>query len=124
MYLSSNLTYLRRAKKTSQAELAELLNVTNSAISGYEKGRNTPTFKNFLKLANFFQINLHDFVYNDLSVEGYNPKERIDIAEPATRYGSLSDREALQLCLHRIRQLERFVREVAPDRADEIGVEV
>lgn len=122
MYLSSNLTYLRKSKKTSQSELADLLGVTNSAISGYEKGRNTPTFNNFLRLADFFKVNLHDFVYKDLSTGSYTPVVRDQVAESEAAYGERD--QLLKLCLRRIRELERFVREVAPEHAHEVGVDV
>lgn len=49
-----NLTILRKNKNVSQKELAEFLQMSQTAISHFETGRNEPDLKTVIKLADFF----------------------------------------------------------------------
>lgn len=50
------LKELRHEKQLTQDELAVVLNFTRAAISGYEVGRNEPSFSDLNKLADYFDV--------------------------------------------------------------------
>lgn len=52
----SKLKELREEKGLQQKELAELLNVSKSTISGWEVGRNEPQQEILIKIANVFEV--------------------------------------------------------------------
>lgn len=47
---------LRKAQKLSQQELAEVLGLTQTTISGIESGLRTTTIEKLILLAKFFQV--------------------------------------------------------------------
>lgn len=47
---------LRKAQKLSQQELAEVLGLTQTMISGIESGLRTTTIEKLILLAKFFQV--------------------------------------------------------------------
>ena len=57
-----NLRRIRKAKKMTQKRLAELADVTESAISQYESGKKTPSFETALKIAEALDCESADLV--------------------------------------------------------------
>ena len=51
-------TEIRKAKTSSQKEMASLLNVSRQSISNYEKGNAQPSLQNLVKIADTFDISL------------------------------------------------------------------
>lgn len=47
----------RKAKKLTQRQLAEMLGTTNTAVSNWENGTNTPTFSMLDKMSQILDIN-------------------------------------------------------------------
>ena len=66
-YLSNNLKFLRNQQNLSQATLANLLFVTHQTISNHETGKSQPDFKMIQKYADFYHVETHNLIYNDLS---------------------------------------------------------
>lgn len=54
----TNIKFLRKQRKLSQAELAEILNVEQTAISRWEIGRTAPDLKSIKKMADFFEVSI------------------------------------------------------------------
>lgn len=50
------LKQLREEHKITQKELAEKINLTQSTIAHYEKGRKLPTIETLILLADFFKV--------------------------------------------------------------------
>jgi transcriptional regulator with XRE-family HTH domain len=50
------LRVLREEKNMSQEELAEAFGLGKAAISGYERGKRTPSFDLLVGLADYFQV--------------------------------------------------------------------
>lgn len=50
------LRLLRKEKRLSQAELAEILCVSQSAISAWEKGLSVPSAIAIIRMVNFFDV--------------------------------------------------------------------
>lgn len=49
---------LRKSRNLSQRDLAELVDISASAIGLYEAGRRNPSLRNALKISNFFDTPL------------------------------------------------------------------
>lgn len=52
----TNIKFLRKQKKLSQSELAEILNVEQTAISRWELGKTAPDLRSIEKMAEFFEV--------------------------------------------------------------------
>lgn len=64
MYFSENLKFLRVRRRKSQADLADILNLTRTTLSGYEKNVQPP-FRVLIKIAEYFNVSLDALVrYN------------------------------------------------------------
>lgn len=72
MNLSEKLILLRKEKGVSQAELAELMNVSRQAISRWETGVAVPSSENLRSLTEFYGITLSDL---------YSPPEETPIPQ-------------------------------------------
>lgn len=53
---------LRTQLNLSQAELAELVGVTNKAVSKWETGKSKPTTNTIRKLASLFKIDINELL--------------------------------------------------------------
>lgn len=65
--LANNLKYLRTLHNYSQDELAKQLYVSHQTISNHETGKSQPDFKMIQKYADFYHVETHNLIYNDLS---------------------------------------------------------
>ncbi len=64
--LSRNLKYLRRQRKLTQAQLAEMIGVSRPTLGDYENGNSDPPAAVLKRLAEVFQKSLDDLVFSDL----------------------------------------------------------
>ncbi len=65
----------RKAKKTTQAELAEKLGVTDRSVSNWENGKNMPDLSLFKPLCNILGITINELISGEkLSKEEYQEK--------------------------------------------------
>jgi len=69
MYIGNRIKQVREKDfKMTQLEFAKQLNVSQSAVSGAEKGKNSPSFDFFLKIVNLkpsLKLNLNWFFYEN-----------------------------------------------------------
>lgn len=56
MDISNKLRNLRKEKRLSQADLAELLNTTQQHYSQYELGKHEPPLKHIVTLCRYYNI--------------------------------------------------------------------
>ena len=56
------LKSLRRERKITQKNLAEVLHVSQTSISKYERGEAFPDLETVVKMADFFGVSLDEFV--------------------------------------------------------------
>lgn len=68
-FVSTNIKYLRKKHKLSQCDLADKIGLKRGNIASYEKSVAEPKILNIVKLANYFQVSISDFVMTDLSNE-------------------------------------------------------
>ena len=67
MYLGKNIKHLSKQLKINQLQLAEKLGVGQSTISGWVNSTSFPDYQTLLKLRELLDVNLHEFIYADLS---------------------------------------------------------
>lgn len=72
MYFKTNLSYLRRRRNLTQEAVADLLGLSPQAIALYERGDREPSLINLIKLAQFFQVSIDDFLIKDLRPDSLN----------------------------------------------------
>lgn len=53
---------LRQERELSQEKLAEYVNMSREHISCIERGKNLPTVETLYHLANYFEIDIKDFL--------------------------------------------------------------
>ena len=65
MNIGKNLKYIRKYYKLSQEELAKSTQITQAAISFWERNERTPNIVDLIKLADYYQISLDELVGRD-----------------------------------------------------------
>ena len=66
MYLAQNLRYLREQRGFNQKELSDMLGMSRAAIGNWEKQHRIPDVETIIKLAQFFDVTLDDFILKEL----------------------------------------------------------
>lgn len=67
--ISERLKYLRNSKLLSANKLSKELNVSQSAISLLESGKNKPSFELLEKICDYFEISLSEFFADEENVK-------------------------------------------------------
>lgn len=75
-YIGSQIKEIRTQHKMSQADLARKLEVSDSIISGYERGVRTPSLDILIKLTHIFNVPVSYFFNEDIE---NNYKLTIDV---------------------------------------------
>lgn len=75
MSLGTNISYLRKQKKITQEQLAEIMNVTRQTVSRWESDEITPELSKLVNMSELFSCKLDALVKEELSVqkEIYSP---------------------------------------------------
>lgn len=83
IFLSTNISYLRKKKRKSQLEMADDFGYSNTTISNWEKGTRIPESLDLPRIADYFNINIDELMRKDfrLEDENYQPIENKDFAE-------------------------------------------
>lgn len=66
MYLAQNLKYLREKRGVNQKDLSLSLGLSQAAVGNWESGSRTPDIETIIKLAQFFDVTLDDFILREL----------------------------------------------------------
>lgn len=77
--IGQEIARLRKEKNMTQLQLADLMNVTDKAVSKWERGLSYPSFKTIQKLAEVLEVPLDDFI--DIESEDNMKKEDLAINE-------------------------------------------
>jgi transcriptional regulator with XRE-family HTH domain len=65
--VTSNIRFLRKNAKLTQAQLAEQLEIKRSLVGAYEEGRAEPKLSTLVNIARLFSISLDELITVDLS---------------------------------------------------------
>lgn len=68
MTLGEKIKQLRSEKQLTQKELAQALQVSNQAVSNWEKGKNFPDIQIIVQLAELFDVSLDVLLKDDQAV--------------------------------------------------------
>ncbi len=79
--VAANLTELRKAKKWTQAELAEKINYSDKSVSKWERGDGMPDLKVLMQLSALFGVTLDFFVTENAA------RDKSDFKPPRQRLG-------------------------------------
>lgn len=77
--ISERLKFIRNEKRFSQAELAQLLNITKQAIANIEVGRNNPSIDFIHKLINHLNVNANWLIAG--IGQPFNPEKFEDVQD-------------------------------------------
>jgi transcriptional regulator with XRE-family HTH domain len=130
LHLAANIKYLRTEKGLKQSDLANTLGKTSAAISDYEKGKVLPPLDVIYRICQYFKVGIDDLVTRDLRKADILSDAGI-LQDPAADYQSRYEqaRERLellervnQLQEQRLAELEREIREQAPELARRLGL--
>lgn len=93
--VNKNLNKLRLLLGKKQREMADLVGITASGWSNYEKGLSAPKLDHLITLSAFFKVSIDDLLTKDLSnVKLHVPDEEFlhqdtnILNEPVSSYGS------------------------------------
>lgn len=75
MTFSEKLYTLRKDRKMSQEDVAEILGVSRQAVQKWEAGTSLPDTKNLIALSEYFNLSLDALLKDDLHLEVTNPTE-------------------------------------------------
>jgi len=92
MNFSSRFAELRTDNDVKQKDLAELLNVSVSAVSHYEKGLNTPDLNNLILLADYFHVSLDYLVGRSSHKNSVLLNAELSLPDGTISYGQILDR--------------------------------
>ena len=106
--LGKRISILRKKANMSQAELAELLHISSSALGSYEQGRRRPSSETLVSLASIFDVTTDylltgfhtcNLAYSTESSHPTQVEQHINILLLARKLGTLSYNELLNLLL-------------------------
>lgn len=118
--MREKLKQLRKEKNLSQVEMANILNVHQTAISQWEQGRTTPDMQTLIKIADYFQVTVDSLLgKNSATVDSYNSltaneKQLIKKYRLLDQHGQKAVNSVLDV------ELERCSKAGAPDNLVEI----
>ncbi|MCD8222673.1 MAG: helix-turn-helix transcriptional regulator [Clostridiales bacterium] len=92
--MTSNIRKLRKERKLSQAELGEIIGVSQQIISRMERDRNRIEIDNLLSLADYFGVST-DYIlaHRETGTDGARPATRLSVPMEDTE----SEREIMEL---------------------------
>lgn len=75
--IAANLKYLRRKKKLTQQQFADIMEVKRSLIGAYEEDRAEPKYELLKKIASFFDLSMDEMAHETIN-DRWKPKEKGD----------------------------------------------
>jgi transcriptional regulator with XRE-family HTH domain len=88
MYFSSNIKLLRRRRKQTQDEVANILNMKRSTLSGYENEVGQPTVHALLAFSKYYGVAIDTLLTVDLIQLSENQIKQVESGEDAFIKGS------------------------------------
>ena len=89
--IGKNIRKIRSVKKLSQADFAELFNLSRTSVGAYEEGRAEPKINNLIEIANHFGLTVDDLLTKELTVNElykfdiFNRKDSKTTDSPSTQ---------------------------------------
>lgn len=107
MDLGKRISKLRKEKGITQAELADLLYVTNKAVSSWESERTEPSLEILIKLSEMLDCSIGYLIYGENSKSDIETEIKIKITESEYKYLDLYMKENA-LFLKKSKQVDTY----------------
>ena len=104
MFVGQRVKTLRKAKKLTQQNLADMINVTKVSICCYEKGTRTPNLDTFIDLVNVLETTPDYLLGRDIDV----------VSEDEEKYHMVLPKEDIEI-IKKIRKNNDFVKYLRED---------
>jgi transcriptional regulator with XRE-family HTH domain len=91
MSFHERLYNLRKERKMSQEDLAEIVGVSRQAVQKWESGTSNPDMNNLLTISNYFGVSLDQLIRDDLEPEVMD-KKSVDQKETRMQFVTTSHR--------------------------------
>lgn len=85
-YIGNQIKEIRIQHKMSQADLARKLDLSDSIVSGYERGVRTPSMDVLIKLKNIFNVDISYFFNEEIEK---NTRVTVDLTDLTTEQFSI-----------------------------------
>jgi transcriptional regulator with XRE-family HTH domain len=95
-YFSLNIKHLRLKKKLTFDQLAELSGIPKATLNHYELRKREPSMEAVLKICTFFDVDLYQFIHEDLSQPGVKIKSLFATEEAKQASQSKVSKQKLQ----------------------------
>ena len=59
------LRNLRKKRKMTQENLAEIFHISQTSVSKYERGQATPDLETVVKMADYFEVSVDEFIIRE-----------------------------------------------------------
>jgi transcriptional regulator with XRE-family HTH domain len=93
-YTNINVKYLREKKGISQTKLAKELNIDTSTLAKWENNTRQITLEWAIKLANYFDMNVGDFIsVNQITNTSYPTQNNAEYKKILKEKGLMDDKE-------------------------------
>lgn len=93
-YTNINVKYLREKKGISQTKLAKELNIDTSTLAKWENNTRQITLEWAIKLANYFDMNVGDFIsVNQITNTSYPTQNNAEYKKILKEKGLMDDEE-------------------------------
>jgi transcriptional regulator with XRE-family HTH domain len=69
-FFAKNISYLRKVRGITQAEVPNYVDITRGTWSNYELGKTEPTLDQLISIAKFLRVSLQELLCEDLSTKG------------------------------------------------------
>lgn len=98
MNFTKRLIDLRESKNMKQKDLADILNLKQSAVSKYENGLSQPPIPTLIRIAEYFEVSVDyllglSSIANPYTQEKFSPKE----VEIVTKYRRLTPENQIRI---------------------------
>lgn len=91
------LKQLRREKKLTQEQLAEILNVSGRSVSRWETGNNMPDLSIIVEISEFYQVDIREIIDGERKSENMNKEEKETIEKIVAYTGNEKRQKARKL---------------------------
>lgn len=113
MSIADNIKALREKHGISQIELAQIIGVTDKAISAWETGQKTPRMGNIQKMADYFGLEKSDII-EDVTKNPLSQRIRNRRKELGLSISSIASKTNIDA-----RQIEEWERDIDPKTVNE-----
>lgn len=112
MIVGSRIKELRKSRRITQAEFAERLGVTKSAVSSYENGSRLPSYDILIKIARIFNVSTDHLLGFDVrsfvDTTGLTPSQLATVQDIVTTYRQYNELQGSNVVRRNLDDASKF----------------